>query len=108
MAVRPKAGETAKNRPYDASVEIQQETSAYDASVVKNLPPLQSPKMTASVITVRSERGYSGTYYDASVVKLPKTLRRQFGQKYDAKKVRNNFRKTTMSRNKFPVSFSIS
>ena len=45
--------------------------------------------MTARITTVRRERGYSATKYDASVVKLLKTLRRQIGQKYDAKKIRN-------------------
>ena len=47
--------------------------------------------MTARITTIRPERGYSATKYDASVVKLLKTLRRQFGQKYDAKKIRNNY-----------------
>ena len=42
-----------------------------------------------AIATVRSERGYSATKYDASPAKLPKSLRRQFGQKYDGKKVRN-------------------
>jgi hypothetical protein len=39
---------------------------------------------------IRSERGYSATNYDGSAVKRSKTLRRQFGNFYDAKKVRNN------------------
>jgi len=34
--------------------------------------------------------GYSATKYDASVVKPPKNLRRQFGHSYYQKKVRNN------------------
>jgi hypothetical protein len=37
----------------------------------------------------RSKRGYWATKYDASVVKSPKTVRRQFGRSYDQKKVRN-------------------
>ena len=37
----------------------------------------------------RPERNYSGTKYDASAVKLQKTLRPQFCSFYDAKKVRN-------------------
>jgi hypothetical protein len=53
-------------------------------------PPLENPKTANAVATVRSERGYSATKYDASVVSSPKTLRCQFGEKYDAKKVRNN------------------
>jgi hypothetical protein len=41
------------------------------------------------VITLRQERGYSATNYDRSAAKRPKTLRRQFGNFYDVKKVRN-------------------
>jgi hypothetical protein len=47
-------------------------------------------KKANTVATVRSERGYSATNYDASPAKLQKTLPRQIGQKYDAKKIRNN------------------
>ena len=47
--------------------------------------------MTARITTLRSERGYSATNYDVSVVNPLKTLRRQIGQKYDDKKVRNTF-----------------
>jgi hypothetical protein len=43
--------------------------------------------MTARITTLRSERGYSATNYDVSVVNPLKTLRRQIGQKYDDKKV---------------------
>ena len=50
---------------------------------------MSKQKTTDLVTTVRAERGYSATNYDASAVKLQKTLRRQFGQKYDEKKVRN-------------------
>jgi hypothetical protein len=63
---------------------------SYDASAVVNQNPLQNHKTAKGVTTVRPERGYSVTNYDASVVKRPKTLRRQIGQKYDAKKIRNN------------------
>jgi hypothetical protein len=38
---------------------------------------------------LRSERSYSATNYDGSAAKRPKTLRRQFGNCYDDKKVRN-------------------
>jgi len=62
---------------------------SYDASAVKILPLLENQEMTARITTVRPECGYSATIYDASVVKLPKTLRYQIGEKYDAKKVRN-------------------
>ena len=47
-------------------------------------------KTAAAVATVRSERGYSETNYDASPVNCPKPLRRQISQKYDQKKVRNS------------------
>jgi hypothetical protein len=40
-------------------------------------------------IVLRPERGYLETTYDDKLVRLPKSLRPQFGQKYDAKKVRN-------------------
>ena len=63
----------------------------YDASVVKNPQPPENLKTANPVVLVRSKRGYSATKYDASAGKLPKTLRRQFSQKYDAKKVRNTF-----------------
>ena len=63
--------------------------AAYDASAVKILPPLQIRKGTAHVITLRWERGYSATNYDACVEMPPKTLRRQISRFYDVKKVRN-------------------
>ena len=62
--------------------------------------------MTSRVATVRSERGYSATKYDASVVPPPKKTydanlsnnveiniieRLTLEQKYDAKKVRNTY-----------------
>jgi len=63
--------------------------NSYDAGAVKNQNPLQNHKTAECVITVRPERRYSAINYDATVVKLQKTLRCQLGQKYDAKKVRN-------------------
>jgi hypothetical protein len=54
------------------------------------LNPLENPKMAIAVVAVRSERGYSATKYDASPANRPKSLRRQFEQKYDVKKVRNS------------------
>jgi hypothetical protein len=50
----------------------------------KTFNPHHKYKMTFRVILLRSERGYSATDYDASVVTLPKTLRRQIGPFYDA------------------------
>jgi hypothetical protein len=57
------------------------------------------PKTLRSVITSRSMHGYSAKKHDASTVKSPKTLRRQFGRSYYQKKVRNNsaHRKRTSS-----------
>jgi hypothetical protein len=52
---------------------------------------------------VRSKHGYSATKYDASVVGSPKTLRHQFGEKYDAKKVRNTSSKRAPGCNVFGV-----
>ena len=66
-----------------------QKTTAYDASAVKNPESLENQQMPHRVATVRSERGYSATNYDATVVNLPKPSRGQFGQKHDDKKVRN-------------------
>ncbi len=54
---------------------------SYDASAVKNQNPLQNHKMAKGITTVRSERGYLATNYDASAAKLLKTLRCHFGQK---------------------------
>jgi hypothetical protein len=45
--------------------------------------------MTGRIIALRPERGYSATNYDGSPARLLETLRRQFEQKYDLKKVRN-------------------
>ena len=61
----------------------------HDASAVKNPEPLENQQMPHRVATVRSERGYSATNYDATVVNLPKPSRGQFGQNYDDKKVLN-------------------
>jgi len=52
--------------------------------------PRKTCKSTSRVATVRSEHGYWATKYDATPVRRSKTLRRQFGQKYDVKKVRNS------------------
>jgi len=57
---------------------------------LKTLRPLEKTEMTARIITVRSERGYSATNYDASAANLQKSLRCQIGLFYDVKKVRNN------------------
>jgi hypothetical protein len=38
---------------------------------------------------IRPQRGYSAKKHDASPAACPKTLRRQFDEKYDQKKVRN-------------------
>jgi len=71
-------------------VEIGPETSAYDASAVKTPRRLKIQKSTCPVITVRPEHGYSATNYDGSPAPISKSLRGQFGQKYDAKKVPNS------------------
>jgi hypothetical protein len=61
----------------------------YDASGGDPPTALKIGKPAEGVATVRSERGYSATKYDANPAKRPKPLRRQFGQKYAVKKVRN-------------------
>ena len=71
---------------------------SYGASAVENQNPLQNHKTAKGVTTLQSERGYSVTNYDASVVKRAKTLRRQIGQKYDAKKIRNTISCSSASR----------
>jgi hypothetical protein len=64
----------------------------YDASPAKKSQnPVKRQEMATRVITLRSERGYSATHYDGSAVKCPKTLRCQFGNFYDGKKVRNSY-----------------
>jgi hypothetical protein len=65
------------------------EATPYDASAVKIPKRLEKLKTTYPVVALRPERGYSATKYDANMANPPKTLRRQFGQKYDVKKVRN-------------------
>lgn len=50
---------------------------------------MEKLKTANAVVSVRSERGYSATKYDASPAKRPKSLRGQFKQKYDERKVRN-------------------
>jgi hypothetical protein len=50
---------------------------------------LKIQKATSRIATVRPERGYSATNYDASAIRPPKSLRRQIRQKYDERKVRN-------------------
>lgn len=55
----------------------------------KILNPLENLKTANRIASLRSERGYLETKYDASPVKHPKSLRRQIGQMYDGKKVRN-------------------
>jgi len=66
------------------------EAATYDGSAAQNRHSWKTCKSISRVTTVRSEHGYWATKYDASPVSRSKTLRRQFGQKYDAKKVRNN------------------
>ena len=56
----------------------------------KSPKPGNQFKTLRPVKTLRSKHGYWATNYDASVVKSPKTLRRQFGRSYDQKKVRNS------------------
>ena len=53
--------------------------------------PAENPATFFLITAVRSERGYSATNYDANPAKPQKSLRRQFGEKYDHKKVRNNY-----------------
>ena len=65
--------------------------TAYDVSVVENPDALKIAKPANAVATVRSERGYLDTKYDASPAKRQKSLRCQFGEKYDVKEVRNNW-----------------
>ena len=47
------------------------------------------PEKPNRILPVRSERGYSATNYDQSSAIRTKSVRSQFGQKYDQKKVRN-------------------
>jgi hypothetical protein len=68
------------------------ETATYDGSAIKKSgSPLEYLKRTNAIAAIRSERGYSATKYDASPARLPESLRRQFEQKYDGKKVRNMY-----------------
>jgi hypothetical protein len=53
--------------------------------------PWKNLKTSRRVTTLRPERSYSATKYDASPAKTPKIVRRQFGRSYDQKKVRNSF-----------------
>jgi len=48
-------------------------------------------EMASFVAALRRERGYLETIVDANSVIFPKTLRHQFGQNYDVKKVRNKY-----------------
>jgi hypothetical protein len=74
---------------YDVNVERDPKAVAYDGSAVRNPETRPTLKTLRPVITLRSERGYLATKYDAIAVKSPNTLRRQFGRSYDQKKVRN-------------------
>jgi hypothetical protein len=55
------------------------------------------PKAASGIATLRSERGYSATNYDASAAQCPKCLRSQIGRKYDVKRVRNSYCRTVDS-----------
>jgi hypothetical protein len=65
--------------------------TAYNVSVVENPDALKIAKPANAVATVRSERGYLDTKYDANPAKRQKSLRCQFGEKYDVKEVRNSW-----------------
>ena len=58
---------------------------AYDASAV-NFQPVKIQKRINAVATLRPERGNLVAKYDGSMAGTPKSLRRQFGKKYDGKK----------------------
>jgi hypothetical protein len=58
-------------------------------------PSHENPESAPLVVRLRPEPGYSSTIYYGSPPARPKSLRRQFGQKYDAKKVRNTKERTT-------------
>jgi hypothetical protein len=45
--------------------------------------PRANPKTTIRIVTLGSERGFSATKYDGNPVGPPKSLRRQFREKYD-------------------------
>ena len=55
----------------------------------KSLNSQKNPEMNDRVTNLRSECGYSATFYDGTAAKLQKYLRQQFGLFYDQKKVRN-------------------
>ncbi len=80
MPVRPSHSEAA---PYDVS-------SAKPSSFHYETPGL------------RPQRGNLAANYDASVAIRQKTLRRQFGKKYDGKKIRNIYE----SEKQFALSFA--
>ena len=79
-------------RPYDASAANSREVSF---------------KPPPDIVTVRPERGYSATFYDDSPARSSKTLRWEFGQKYDPKKVRNNLYVWTNNKNVKEVLHSL-
>jgi len=59
-------------------------------SVRRKIPiPAQSPTAPCPIAAVRQVQGYLAKKYAPNPVRRPKTPRCQFGQKYDAKRVRN-------------------
>ena len=61
----------------------------YDASAGDQPTSSKIAKATRSAATVRSERGYLDTNYDASPAKRRKSSRCHFGQNYAVNEVRN-------------------
>jgi len=80
----------------------------YDASAVGVGIALRGPPVTITVWPqrktqpVRCQRGYSAEIYISSAAASPKTLRPQFGEKYDRKKVRNSW--AEFHRGSFPTN----
>ena len=90
MPVWPKSGRSIKKPALRRQFGNAARKPPVTMPVQCKIPmPMENLKTTDLVVAVRPERGYSATNYDASVANPKKTLRRQFGQKYDVKKVRN-------------------
>ncbi len=78
--------------PYDGKMEnrSQSRTVARSARSPTHSDQSKNPNTTHPVAMLRWQRGYSATNYDANLVDSPASLRRQFGEKYDQKKIRNS------------------
>ena len=66
---------------------------SYDTNLVESQTRMPGTEnfleLACRVATLRLERGYLVKIYDVSSAESTKTLRRQLGEKYDVKKVRN-------------------